>query len=131
MQVSWETVSELNNAGFNLYRALAADGQRSLLAYMPPAAPGSTAGAAYRVRDDAVAAGQTLWYWLEAVDVSGASQLFGPVSLAVEAPTAVTLVGWSSSSRAPEAVLAAALALTAALGGALIALARRARPRPR
>lgn len=131
VQVSWETVSELNNAGFNLYRALAADGQRSLLAYAPPAAPGSAAGAVYRVRDDAVAAGQTLWYWLEAVDVSGASQLFGPVSLAVEAPTAVTLVGWSSSNRAPEAVVAAALALTAALGGALIALARRARLRPR
>jgi hypothetical protein len=40
--VSWETVSEANNAGFNLYRSLSADGEYALLGFTPSASPGST-----------------------------------------------------------------------------------------
>jgi hypothetical protein len=123
VQVSWETASELNSAGFNLYRALAADGERRLLAFVPSAAPGGSAGALYSFSDAGVAAGQVYWYWLEDVDLGGATGWHGPVSVTVEAPTAVTLAMWSTS-RAPAVAPAAVLALTVALGGALGALAR-------
>jgi hypothetical protein len=103
VQVTWETASELNNAGFNLYRALAVDGERTLLAYTPSAAPGSGAGAAYSVHDADVAAGQTYWYWLEAVDVSGAASLHGPVSVAVQMPTAVNLSGFDAGTQGASA----------------------------
>ncbi len=90
--VTWETVSELNNAGFNLYRGLAEDGSdRSLLASVPSQAPGSTQGASYSYADSAVSAGQTYWYWLESLDLSGAPTLHGSVSVVFNAPTAVTL----------------------------------------
>ncbi len=120
VQVTWETASELNNAGFNLYRALAADGQRTLLAAVPSSAPGSGAGAAYSFRDADVAAGQTYWYWLEAVDVSGAASLHGPVSVAMQTPTAVTLSGFDAGTQGEPAAWAAFIlwALIALAAGA-------------
>ncbi|MCB0232577.1 MAG: hypothetical protein KDH90_26220, partial [Anaerolineae bacterium] len=42
--VTWTTASELNNAGFNLYRSLDETGPRDLLAFVPSAAPGSGLG---------------------------------------------------------------------------------------
>lgn len=120
VQVSWETASELNNAGFNLYRALAADGDRTLIAAVPSSAPGSGAGAAYSMRDADVAAGQTYWYWLEAVDVSAAASLHGPVSVAMQAPTAVALAGFSAGTQGAVTAWAGPLlaALIAAAAGA-------------
>ncbi|MCS6845324.1 MAG: hypothetical protein NZ528_13535, partial [Caldilineales bacterium] len=49
-------------------------------AFVPAAAPGSAAGASYRYVDTAVRPGRTYWYWLEAVDLQGATALHGPVS---------------------------------------------------
>jgi hypothetical protein len=122
VQVSWETTSELNHAGFNLYRSLAADGERTLLATVPPAAPGSTAGAVYSWRDPDVVAGQTYWYLLEDIDLSGATSLHGPVSVAIQAPTAVALAGFDAGSNghavdwaAPLLLLAIAIATGATL----------------
>ncbi len=80
MLVTWETFGEFDNAGFNLYRALEFDGERTLLDYVPSASPGGTAGAAYSYRDFDVAGGQTYWYWLEDVDLNGVATLHGPVS---------------------------------------------------
>ena len=41
--------------------------------------------------DGQVAPGQTWYYWLEDVDLNGATSLHGPVSATLQAPTAVTL----------------------------------------
>ena len=120
--VSWETVSEAGNAGFNLYRSTDPDGPRTLLGYTPSQAPGSTAGLAYSYEDLAVQAGQTYWYWLEDVSLSGATTLHGPVSATVQAPTAVTLSGISAS---PAASPALPWLLAAAAAGAGLALRRR------
>ena len=71
--VAWETISETDNAGFNLYRAESASGPQTLLAYVPAQAPGSTQGFAYTYDDLPVQPGQTYWYWLEAVSLNGAT----------------------------------------------------------
>jgi len=78
--VTWQTLSEFNNAGFNLYRALDVDGERTLLGWVPSSTPGSTAGAAYSLQDFDVVAGQIYWYWLEDVDLLGVATLHGPVN---------------------------------------------------
>lgn len=124
VRVSWETVSELDNAGFNLYRSPAGDGERMLLAFVPSSAPGSTAGAAYTWQDAAgLVPGQTVYYWLEDVDVSGATTLHGPVSVEFSAPTAVTLGSVNAQGGAPALpptvivlVVLAALAAIAVAG---------------
>ncbi|HSN77793.1 MAG TPA: choice-of-anchor J domain-containing protein, partial [Anaerolineae bacterium] len=127
--VTWETVSELNNAGFNLYRSSLADGAgRALLAFVPAQSPGSTAGASYRYADAGVAAGQTYWYWLEDVDLSGATTLHGPVSATANTPTAVTLGSMAAShSQGPAGLPPAALPAAAALALAAIYPLRRRR----
>ncbi|HSN75674.1 MAG TPA: integrin alpha, partial [Anaerolineae bacterium] len=118
--VTWETVSELNNAGFNLYRGLLDDGSdRALLVSVPSQAPGSAQGYAYNYVDATVDPGQTYWYWLEDIDLSGATTRHGPVSVTVNAPTAVTLRGLQAGAATSTATpttgaLTALLALLAA-----------------
>ena len=117
-EVTWETVSELDNASFNVYRADSADGAKTLVAAVPSQAPGSAQGASYRIVDAGVQAGRTYWYSLEDVDLSGAATLHGPVSVALQAPAAVTLESVRADAGASPAgawaVLAAVVALVAA-----------------
>jgi hypothetical protein len=125
IRVTWETVSEIGNAGFNLYRGDSAAGPQALLATVPSQAPGSPQGFAYSYQDLDVQPGQTYWYWLEDVSLGGATALHGPVNATVQAPTVVTT---SSVSATPAAAGAAALPwlLAAAAAGAALALGRRA-----
>ena len=109
--VSWETVSEIDNAGFTLYRGLLDDGgDQALLANVPSQSPGSTQGAAYSYVDAAVEPGQTYWYWLEDVDLAGATTLHGPVSATVQTPTAVSLAGFEAVQSANRSIAGLALA---------------------
>ncbi len=117
--VSWETVSEANNAGFNLYRAEDEAGLRTLLAFLPSPLPGGTQGASYSYEDPNLSAGQTYWYWLEDVSLSGATTLHGPVMATVQAPTAVTVgVLLASPATGATPLAGALLALLAPLAGA-------------
>jgi hypothetical protein len=123
--VEWQTVSEVGNAGFNLYRATDPAGPQTLLAHVPSQAPGSTVGFAYSFEDLDVQPGQTYWYWLEDVSLGGATTLHGPVSATVQAPTAVTLSAISASPAAGAATLPWLLVVAGA--GAAVAAGRRRR----
>jgi len=81
--LNWETAIELDNLGFNLYRADAVDGPRSRLNanLILSQSPGSITGAAYSWLDESASATPGVYhYWLEAVDVGGETTLYGPVS---------------------------------------------------
>ncbi len=99
VKVTWETAAGFGNAGFNLYRSTDPAGPQTLLAHVPSQAPGSTQGFAYSYEDLAVQAGQTYYYWLEDVSLSGATTLHGPVSAAVQGPTAVTLLSFTAEAQ--------------------------------
>ncbi len=85
IQLDWETVSEVDNLGFNLYRAESLDGRQIKLndSLIPSQGPGSPTGYTYSFLDRAVRAGRTYYYWLEAVDIYDVTERFGPVSAAV------------------------------------------------
>jgi hypothetical protein len=125
--VTWETVSELDNAGFNLYRGLSADwGGAALLATVPSQGPGSAQGFAYSYLDAEALPGQTVWYWLEDIDFSGVATLHGPVSATVQTPTAVTLASFSARAARPALAAPPWIALAVLVACALLLRRRRA-----
>jgi len=126
--VLWETVSELHNLGFNLYRSQTAVQPETLLAFVPSQAPGSAGGFSYSYLDTTVQAGETYWYWLEDVDTYGVTTMHGPVSITVGAPTAVRLAQLDASSGpvTPASRLLALLTGLLALSAAGWTMRRRA-----
>jgi hypothetical protein len=82
IRLKWETASELDNLGFNLYRSEPEGKTRVKLndSLIAAKAPGSNSGAGYEFVDAAVSGGKTYTYWLESLDLSGGSAEYGPVS---------------------------------------------------
>jgi len=81
--LSWNTVSELDNAGFNLYRADAPDGEYvKINTSLIPAKGSAAEGMSYEFIDRDVRLWQTYYYKLEDIDLHGTATLHGPVSAA-------------------------------------------------
>jgi hypothetical protein len=81
-RLQWETVSEVDLLGFNLYRASSVDGPRTQVNedLIPTQAnPGSPVGAVYTYNDLPMGEGGTYFYWLEYVDIDGTTALHGPI----------------------------------------------------
>jgi hypothetical protein len=79
--LSWTTASEIDNAGFNLYRSESADGEYvKINASLIPAEGSPTQGATYQYVDRDVKNRTTYYYKLEDIDLNGNSTMHGPVS---------------------------------------------------
>jgi hypothetical protein len=79
--LSWSTESEIDNAGFNLYRASSENGAYiKINDSLIPAQGSSTRGVAYEFTDKDVKNRKTYYYKLEDIDLSGISTMHGPVS---------------------------------------------------
>lgn len=117
--VEWTTESEVDMAGFNLYRSDSPDGPYvKVNATLIPGAPDPLLGGQYAYTDTNVVAGQTYYYKLEDVELGGATTLHGPIVVVAEAssPSAfANLAAWW-----PLTVLVAVLIL----GGAVLARRR-------
>ncbi len=84
VNVSWETATELDNAGFHLWRCETKDGDyKKINKELIPAQGGASWGATYAVTDDRVTTGQVYFYKLEDVNMAGDGTLHGPVSARV------------------------------------------------
>jgi hypothetical protein len=85
IQIEWETRTEIDNVGFNVYRAETPDGELVRLNefLIPSQMPGAAMGASYCYLDQDVRPGGTYYYWLESLDVHGAAAQAGPVSAMV------------------------------------------------
>jgi len=93
--LAWATSNEINNAGFNIYRATSQDGRRIKLnpELIPAQKGGTTEGAEYlyidssleqprfkKALDRILKRSTTYYYWLEDVPIIGEAELFGPES---------------------------------------------------
>jgi hypothetical protein len=123
--VQWETAIEIDNVGFNLYRAQAPEGDWMRLneTLIPSQAPGSVFGATYTWFDENVQAGLTYYYKLEDVEVGGRSTFHGPVSVRPGGPTAVILRALGTDRVLGRGLLAIALMV---IFGVLLRRAQRA-----
>ncbi|HLF24848.1 MAG TPA: SdrD B-like domain-containing protein [Anaerolineae bacterium] len=87
VQLGWATAAEIDNFGFNLYRASNNDFSRAeLIHFEPSAIQGSGPGATYAYTDTVPTNG-AWWYWLADVDTQAREILHGPVSASLD-PTA-------------------------------------------
>jgi len=83
--VEWSTASELDTAGFNLYRSDSPDGSFTRLnEHLIPASPDPLVGGSYAFTDTNVVAGRTYYYQLEDVETGGATTRHGPVAAKAE-----------------------------------------------
>jgi len=77
----WSTASEINNAGFNLYRSETENGNYTKMNFaLIPTKGSSTQGASYEFVDTNVQNRKTYYYKLEDIDLNGSSSMHGPVS---------------------------------------------------
>jgi CSLREA domain-containing protein len=125
--VQWDTVSEMGNMGFNLWRGLSPAGPDRQLntSLIPSQAPGSTQGYSYQWTDQTdLVSGATYYYWLEDIDLNGIVTRHGPVSATLAAPTAVTLSGLSASPAAATVSWGLPALVTALSAAAALAFRR-------
>lgn len=80
--IEWSTATELDTAGFNLYRGETKEGPFvQANTALVPSSPDPLAGGEYEFVDDGVAPGVTYFYQLEEVEYSGVTQRFDPIQV--------------------------------------------------
>lgn len=80
--ITWKTASEVETAGFNLYRSTSPDGPwEKINAQIIPPAEDPVSGGDYSFIDKTAKPGQTYYYQLEEVELSGGSNRFDPIKL--------------------------------------------------
>jgi len=78
--VKWETSSEINNAGFHIWRCRTETGLYTrITGTMIPAEGGPHWGAVYTYADSAVAPEDSYYYKLESLDMAGLNTFHGPI----------------------------------------------------
>jgi hypothetical protein len=81
VNIQWSTESEVDNAGFNLYRSDLENGEyRQINDSLIPAEGSPTQGVSYEFIDKDVKNRKTYYYKLEDIDLNGNSTMHGPVS---------------------------------------------------
>jgi hypothetical protein len=83
VRVTWKTETEMNTAGFNLYRGTSPDGPfdtRVNAELIPPSSDPLT-GKEYTYIDNSAQGGVTYYYQLQEVERNGTVNRFGPISV--------------------------------------------------
>lgn len=98
--ITWETATELDNLGFNLYRGMSTEGSYVKVndSLIPTQNPGQALGATYIWVDEGAVSGSTQYYLLEDIDINGVSTTHGPVSVVAQSPTALSLASVSAQN---------------------------------
>ena len=77
----WSTASEVDNAGFNIYRSESEDGNYTKInSSLIPVKGSSTEGSSYEFTDTDLQNRKTYYYKLEDIDLNGTSTMHGPGS---------------------------------------------------
>ena len=83
VRIEWKTETEMNTAGFNLYRGESPDGPFDVKVnseLLPPSDDPLT-GKAYTYIDNTARPGATYYYQLQEIEKNGAVNTYGPISV--------------------------------------------------
>ena len=84
VMVQWETATEVNTAGFNLYRSDSRDGTYvKVNTALIPASGNQLTGSSYKFEDSGVQPGRVYFYELEDVETTGRTSRQEPIQVAV------------------------------------------------
>lgn len=109
--IQWVTASELNTAGFNLYRSDHPEGPFTRINdHLIPGSPDPLVGGSYVFTDTTAVSGRTYYYQLEDVENSGATTRHGVVKVKAQ------------GIRGAEMLLAIVLMSAAVLGWGMMGL---------
>ena len=100
--ITWKTQSELDNAGFYLYRSTQSDVGYDIIGDFFPSQGEGEAGWTYVFTDTDVTVGPVYYYILEWIDNNGDSQSYGPKSATLNPATTTptrTSTGGSTATR--------------------------------
>jgi hypothetical protein len=83
VRVTWKTETEMNTAGFNLYRGTSPDGpfDTKVNAQLIPPSADPLTGKDYSYLDQTAQTGVTYYYQLQEVEQDGQINRFGPISV--------------------------------------------------
>ena len=83
VKVVWSTETEMNTAGFNLYRSESAEGPFDVKINdeLIPASPDPMTGGDYSYVDRTARPGVTYYYQLQEVEKSGGTNVYGPIDV--------------------------------------------------
>ena len=125
--VEWTTESEVNLAGFNIYRSESPDGPYvKLNDTLIPAGPDPVTGGRYSYTDQTAEPGVTYYYQWEDVELDGTATMHGPIVAVSEGDVVSPLVRPIALLALLGAVLLGVAALV--VRGRRRALARSSRP---
>jgi hypothetical protein len=86
--ISWSTASEVNNLGFDVYRADTEEGTFVRLTERPVLGTGTSDDAhSYRYVDATIAAATAYFYYVESISIDGVREKFTPTFRAGPKPT--------------------------------------------
>ncbi len=85
ISIQWKTATELDNAGFHIWKSEIANGKyEKITGFIIPSQGGSTWGSEYSYDDFQVIPGKTYHYQLQDIDYAGKSAFHGPVTVTLE-----------------------------------------------
>jgi len=85
--INWETASEVNTAGFNIYRSESPDGPwEKINKELIPPSEDPVRGGKYQFEDTHAEPGKTYYYQLEEVELTGKTTRFDPIQLESKRP---------------------------------------------
>ncbi|MBM4458304.1 MAG: hypothetical protein FJ011_11155 [Chloroflexi bacterium] len=107
VRVEWATETEMNTAGFNLYRSESPNGpfDAKINPQLIPASPDPMIGGEYHYLDRTAQAGKTYYYQLQEVERDGQVNTYGPIAAQAAA------FDWRWGAAAAAALAFAALAM--------------------
>jgi hypothetical protein len=115
--LEWTTATEINTAGFNLYRSDYTEGPYTRVnVSLIPASSDPVRGSQYRYEDREVLLGKTYYYRLEDVELTGATVQHGPIQVTATSTDGIGVV-----------VLAAGVSGFLILSGVVLAVRKRRR----